>query len=171
MHRLRPVVAVVALALVLVTAASAAPVAPELRSALAGLKRKTRVPILLPSILPHTRSSTGQKLNTAVAANTTSWTVSLFFGRTCGANACTVGSITAERNARPVTSFRRVTLVRRIRAYFKPLTCGASCSPPSIEWVYRRVLYRIQLSVDARGARERALLVRVANSAISGGRR
>ena len=166
-------IAVVLCAVLLGSAAAtaAAPVAPEIRGALPQLKRKTKLPILLPSKLPYARASNGQKLNFAVAGNARSWSVSLFYGRTCGANACTVGAITAGRGGKPYTGFRRVGLAKGLHGYFKPTTCGASCSPPTIEWVYRRVLYRIELAVDAKGARERALVIGTANSAINAGPR
>ena len=159
-------------ALVALLIGQTAPVAPELRPALAQPERKTTVPILLPSVLPYARSAPGQKLNTGASATRTEWTISLFFGRTCGANACTVGALTAKRGDRPATFFQKVKLAKGLRGYYKPLTCGGSCSAPQLEWLSGGVLYRIQLNVRARTAKgRRALMLQTANSAINAGPR
>jgi hypothetical protein len=54
--------------------------------------------------------------------------------------------------------------------YFKPLTCGASCSPPVIEWLEGDVLYWIQADAG-NGRQEKRRLVRMANSALRHGPR
>jgi hypothetical protein len=64
-----------------------------------------------------------------------------------------------------------VALADGIPGYYKPTTCGGTCSPPQVQWVFRRVLYTIQLRVEAGAAGERLLLTRIANSAIRGGPR
>ena len=80
-----------------------------------------------------------------------------------GANACFLASFTGEKGGTP--AFRRkVALTGGRTGYYKPLTCGGSCSPPMIQWVQNGVLYGIQAKVegDARKA-----MVRAANSAIT----
>jgi hypothetical protein len=97
------------------------------------------------------------------------WTLGLDGAPGCGnATACFLAQMTGEHGARP--SFRRkVRLARGITGRYKPLTCGASCSPPQIQWVQRGVLYGIQAKLGAAGASaQRAALVRAANSAIRG---
>jgi hypothetical protein len=68
-----------------------------------------------------------------------------------------------------------ILLVNGIGAYYKPLTCGGSCSPPIVEWVSDGVLYRIQFDVQWRtsiAANEvERLMVAMANSAIQAGAR
>ncbi|HEX2088263.1 MAG TPA: hypothetical protein VHF89_21435 [Solirubrobacteraceae bacterium] len=83
-----------------------------------------------------------------------------------GATACFLASFTGRQGGRPAFR-RRVRLARGITGYFKPLTCGASCSPPMIEWRQRGFLYGIQAKVVAdEGAPERRAMARAANSAI-----
>jgi hypothetical protein len=96
------------------------------------------------------------------------WTLGLDGARDCGADVCFLARMTGEHGGRP--SFRRrVRLARGITGRYKPLTCGASCSPPVIQWVQRGVLYAIQAKVGAAGAGpQRAAMVRAANSAIRG---
>jgi hypothetical protein len=97
------------------------------------------------------------------------WTLSLDGAPDCGnATACFLAQMTGERGGTP--AFRRkVRLARGITGRYKPLTCGASCSPPMIQWVQRGVLYSIQAKVEAAGAAaQRTALVRAANSAIRG---
>jgi hypothetical protein len=53
---------------------------------------------------------------------------------------------------------------------FSPLSCGASCAPPRIEWKVRGSTYAIQAVVGTRKT-ERRILVRMANSAIRNGPR
>ena len=59
----------------------------------------------------------------------------------------------------------RVALPRGRTGRFHPLSCGASCSPASIEWRERGALYSIQAKVARRE------LVRMASSAIRNGPR
>ena len=62
---------------------------------------------------------------------------------------------------------RKVTLANGRKGRYLPLSCGGSCSPPSIQWRERGVLYEIQRwSKNAR-----AKLVKMANSAIRAGPR
>jgi hypothetical protein len=82
-----------------------------------------------------------------------------------GANACFLAQFSGERGGTPAFR-RRATLVRGIRGYYKPVTCGASCSPAMIQWRQGGVLYSIQAKLDASGTAARRALVRAANSAI-----
>ena len=65
---------------------------------------------------------------------------------------------------------RKATLAKGRKGRFKPLTCGASCSAPSIEWKERGIVYRIAANVGTKRT-ERKLLVRMANQAIRRGPR
>jgi hypothetical protein len=53
--------------------------------------------------------------------------------------------------------------------YYKPLTCGASCSAPTIQWRQNGALYEIQAKET--GKRAKRTMIGLANSAIRFGRR
>ncbi len=53
---------------------------------------------------------------------------------------------------------------------FKPSTCGASCSPPEIQWKVRDVLYDVQFRAAGSGT-DKQKLVAIADSALAAGPR
>ena len=81
-----------------------------------------------------------------------------------GATACFIASFSARERGRPFGP-RRVELARGRVGRFKPLTCGASCAPPTIEWRERGATYRIEAKFRGRQ------VIRMANSAIRNGPR
>ena len=83
----------------------------------------------------------------------------------CSANACAVASFSATKG-RGRTATRKVTLANGRKGRYNPLSCGGSCSPPSIAWKERGVVYEIQTATATR-----AQLVKMANSAIRKGPR
>ena len=103
-------------------------------------------------------------------ATRTTYRLDLGAARNCGsATACFIASFAGMRGGKP--AFRRkVQLTRGITGYFKPVTCGASCSPAFIQWKEGRVLYEISYK-GASSKREKATMIALANSAISGGDR
>lgn len=124
------------------------------------------VPILLPSRLPSER----RRLYGAGEGDERSYAFTLAAVPDCGgANACTVASFTAERGGRP-SYRRRVRLIGGRTGYYKPLTCGASCSPPELQWVRGGVLYAIAAEVGTKRT-ERRLMVGLANAALLAGPR
>jgi hypothetical protein len=89
--------------------------------------------------------------------------------RNCGgANACFVAAFSATKGARVFG--KRVTVKGATRAGFLPLSCGASCSPPQIDFVRGGVRYTIQANLKTRQT-DRAALIAAAESAISAGPR
>ncbi|MGZ4273701.1 MAG: hypothetical protein ACXVRP_08045 [Solirubrobacteraceae bacterium] len=89
--------------------------------------------------------------------------------RNCGgATACFVAAFTAARGTKVYG--RRVTVKGASRAGFVPLSCGASCAPPQIDFVWHGVRYTIQANLNTRQG-DRAALVAAAQSAISAGPR
>jgi hypothetical protein len=80
------------------------------------------------------------------------------------ASACFIAEFRASRDGRP-SGRRTVGLARGRTGHFHPVSCGASCSPASIEWRERGALYSIQAKVAKRE------LVRMADSAIRNGPR
>jgi hypothetical protein len=166
---MRPVIALLlaaAAALTLAAPASARPydVPAELGGVLRTIATRTDIPVRVPASL--NLDYDGTLYSHGVTARR-SWTLGLDSRPDCGqASACFMAIFTGERGQRP--AFRRtVALARGITGYYKPLSCGGSCSPPMIEWVQGDVLYSIQAKLGISGrVKQRAAMVRAANSAI-----
>jgi hypothetical protein len=124
---------------------------------------RSRVPVRLPRSLPLDYDG---RVYGSGAATRRGWELSLAGAPRCGANACFLASFAAERGGRLAFS-RRVRLAGGRSGAYKPLTCGASCAPPEIQWLQDGVRYSIQAKLGVAGAaRQRAALVRAANEAI-----
>jgi hypothetical protein len=130
------------------------------------VKEKTTVPVRLPQ-----RYVSDSKRNVpSASAGKNRYTLSISAIRGCGgATACFVADFAAKRGAKPSFT-RKVRLAGGRTGYFKPLTCGASCSPPMIEWRQGGVLYWIQAHAGT-AKQEKKRLRRMANSAIRHGAR
>lgn len=129
-------------------------------------KPKLTVPILLPSRMPSER----RRLYGSGGGSGGSYTFALANVRNCGgANACSVATFSGERGGK-ATGRTRVTLADGVVGRFTPLQCGASCSPPSVEWSSGGTLYTIQADVGPERV-ERRRLIEMANSAIRNGPR
>jgi hypothetical protein len=116
------------------------------------------------------RVYTGAGRARATASSTDgSYDLQLGIGRCNGANVCTLASFYGFRGEQPVYT-KRVKLIGGRTGYFKPLTCGASCSPPAIQWLEGDVLYEIA-SKGLSEKKEKSTLVKYANSAIKAGPR
>ena len=162
-------------ALVALIAAAAAPAAASARSydvpaqfakVLPRVKAHTRVPVLLPDRMPYEDA----KLYASGSGHRRAWELSLAAAPGCGgATACFVASFWAQKGGRP-SGTRRVTLRGGRVGWFRPLSCGASCSPPTISWSEHKAAYWIQANVGSQST-ERRILVRMANEAIHAGRR
>jgi len=158
-------------------------VAEPLRAIVGQIKQQTSVPIFLPSTLPATLQQ--QPLYVSGAATTDGYQIALTSRPDCGANSCFVGSFEAQRGGEmtrahapadaPPDHDKFILLVNGIRAHYKPLTCGGSCSPPIVEWMSDGVLYRIQFDVEWRTKlavnEVERLMVAMANSSIEAGAR
>lgn len=159
-----------ALAALLVFAAPAAAktydVPAELGDELPAVAAKTRVPVLLPDRMPYEDTT----LYPSGSGRRRAWSLSLAAAPDCGgANACFVAEFSARRGAQP-SGRRKVHLTGGRTGWFTPLSCGASCSPPSISWRQHRAAYWIQARVGGKDT-ERRILVRMANQAIRAGAR
>jgi hypothetical protein len=136
---------------------------------LANVKRRTRIPVLLPQRATLERPR-GHRLEPTWSATARRWDLELGFGPRCGgANACFVGSFRAERGGVPAFT-RTLRLRGGVTGYFKPTSCGGSCSPPEIQFVRRGVLYSIQFRSAGAGS-ERSRIVAMANAALAAGPR
>jgi hypothetical protein len=123
---------------------------------------RTEVPILLPQSMPGDLDEyfpTGH-------GRERRWGLEMAGAPNCGgATACFIASFDGKRGGK-LFGRQPVTLARGRTGRFQPLSCGASCTPPSISWRERGATYRIMAKVPGRRA-----LVRMANSAIRHGPR
>jgi hypothetical protein len=123
-------------------------------------------PVLLPSSLPldvkhpyPTGGPSGKRYDLEIGAV-----------KNCqGADACFV----ADFLAAPGTSVfgKKVTVKGATKAGYHPLSCGASCSPPQIQFVVHGITYTIQANLKKTAKGDRATLIGAAESAISAGPR
>ena len=160
-----------ALALALPATASAEryDVPDALGSALERVAERSGVDVFVPESISLDFSG---RVYACGGARRNGYTLSLAGDPQCGgASACFLADFSARRGGRPF-GLRRVTLARGIRGRYKPLTCSASCSPASVSWVRRGVVYSITANVEeSTNAGRRRALVRAANSAIRRGPR
>lgn len=179
MRRTRVLAALLAVAAALAGAAVAVAVA-------VAVARSYAVPSSLGSVLDRTRGESALaillpsrlaldydgRLYASGGGDATSYDLSLDGAPHCGgASACFLATFGARRGS--TVDFRRRVALRGGRTgYYKPLSCGGSCSPPAIEWRGRGNVYSIQAKVLGRGdAGQRRTLVAAANSAIGAGPR
>jgi hypothetical protein len=162
------------LAVVVLVALLLAPVAEGRTAALPSLFiRQIRAIKAAPTapavLLPRTMPLDAAHLYAAGGRSGSGYDLTIGAIRGCrGADACFVAEFTASR----ATSVfgRRVKVRGAARAGFVPLSCGASCSPPQIDFVTHGVRYTIQANLKtSRG--DRAALVQAAQAAIAAGPR
>jgi hypothetical protein len=134
--------------------------------ALPRVEAKTRIPVLMPDTLP----TEIDPLFASSFATKKTYFLDLAGAPHCGgATACFEAEIRGEKGGTPFGP-KPVALARGRHGHFKPLTCGGSCSPPSIAWKERGATYTIQAKVVGKPS-DRALLVKMANEAIRQGPR
>jgi hypothetical protein len=80
------------------------------------------------------------------------------------ADACFVAEFSAMKGAKVFG--KHVTVKGASAAGFSPLSCGASCSPPQISFIWHGVRYTIQANLKTKQS-DRAALIAAAQSAIS----
>jgi hypothetical protein len=166
----RPILLIAAAAACLAAApaqAKATNVPSVLGPKLGQLKAKTSLAVYLPETLA---LDYGGKLYASISGGAKSWSASLGGAPNCGANACMLAEVIARKGAK---HFNRhpVKLRGGVAGFFQPISCGASCSPPSIEFKVDGVLYEIQAKVAQKGKTERRLMIAAANSALAHGPR
>ena len=138
----------------------------ELGDVLPTVSARTRVPVLLPDRMPYEDAT----LYPSGSGRRRAWSLSLAAAPDCGgANACFVAEFSARKGARP-SGRRKVRLRGGRTGWFTPLSCGASCAPPSIAWRQHGAAYWIQARVGGKDT-ERRILVGMANQAIRAGAR
>jgi hypothetical protein len=133
---------------------------------LPAVKAQTSIPILLPDTMP----SGYDELYPSGVGALREYSIGLAAAPMCGgATACFVADFSARKGGTPFGR-GRVTLTGGRHGRFQPLSCGASCSPPSISWKQGGVTYSIQANVGTKKTERRAL-VKMANQAIRHGPR
>jgi hypothetical protein len=134
--------------------------------ALPRVTARTRIAVLLPDAMP----TDIDPLYADAFATRRTYELDLGGVPDCGgANACFEAEFSGRRGGTPF-GLRSVTLARGRHGRFKPLTCGASCSPPSVSWKERGATYTIQANVGDKRT-ERRILVAMADQAIRRGPR
>jgi hypothetical protein len=164
LRRLLPAL-VVALALLAVPAVAQETVTvkpPEVFAAkIDRINARAKGPVLLPTRM----TVEATRLYASGGTNRGGWDLELAAAPDCGgANACFVAAFTAEEGGAPAGR-RRVALSNGRTGWFTPTGCGASCSPPQIQWRERGKVFTIQARVGTQST-ERRELIRLANSAI-----
>lgn len=127
----------------------------------AEVKQDTKLPILLPSTLT---TNERQELFASGEGEARRYQFIVSTVNDCTGAACSTAYFGASKGG-SVYGDRKATLANGRKGRYLPMSCGASCSPPSVVWKERGVVYEI--SADA----TRAQLVRMANSAIKQGPR
>ena len=162
--------ALLAVALLLLVPAAAPAKALDLPSLFANVLPKVKDRTEVPVLLPQSYRSDSDTNVASGSGRKKGYTLSVAAIRNCGgATACFIAGFSAQRGEDPHYT-RKVRLTGGRTGYFKPLTCGASCSPPAIEWVEDDVLYSIQAHAGTK-RQEKKRLRRMANSAIRRGAR
>lgn len=144
------------------------------RSALAEVKAKTNVPVLLPTELPRPISDAKHASVDKAAAD--EYVVSLYYELGAG-EAGFAASFGATNNSsyspRELGNVRQVKLATGITGFFRPVNCGGSCAPANLWWERGAVLYQIQLKLPSnlREQKQQGIITAIANSAIRAGPR
>ena len=143
-------------------------------SALAGVKAKTRVPVLLPSELP--KPFNDAKHASVDKATPDEYAVSVYYESDVG-DAGFVALFEATNNPhyspRELRNVREVKLAGSLTGFFRPVNCGGSCAPANLWWAQGGALYQIQLKLAStlREKKQQGIITAVANSAILAGPR
>jgi hypothetical protein len=164
-----PMILLVALALPAGAGAATTPsydVVKLLERPIKAVKRGSDLDVLLPS-----RMSTDiRRLFSVGRGRPGRYEFEIASARDCNsATACFVAAFTARRGALP-TATRAVELAEGRMGFYRPMRCGASCAPPSLEWLEDDVLHTIEAKLGTRST-DRRILTRMANSAIRHGPR
>ena len=150
-----------------VASAAAQPTLPSLFAhQIAAVNRAPHAP---PVLLPRSMPLDATRMVPTGGAQRSGYDLEIGAVKHCGgANACFVAGFTAVKGGKIFG--RRVTVKGASRAGFTPLSCGASCSPPQLDFVWHSVLYTIQANLKTKQT-DRVALIAAAASAISAGPR
>ncbi len=128
---------------------------------------KTTVPVLLPSTLPF--AAKVPKLYPSGAGSKNHWILALEGAPAChGANACFLASFEGQRGGK-LPGKSNLKLAGGQPAFYKGITCGASCSPATLWFLYHGVLYTWQHKDPPKNTK--SVLAKLAAQAIAAGPR
>ena len=150
------------------TASAADKLSNVFQPALAQVKAKTQVAILLPSKLPAPIKEKDIHFSDG-KAELNKYEITLYYDAGAG-DAAFVGYFSGEANGKLHLNGKKVALANGATGYFKAKSCGGSCSPSQIKWHINNVLYTLQLKLGAMTeTEEESSVALAANSAILGG--
>lgn len=134
---------------------------------IAAIKKSSKAPVILPTSLPF--GGKVPKLYATGGGTKSAWGLVLAGAPDCGgADACFLASFTAVRGGK-LPGKSNLKLAGGRPALFKDVTCGASCSPAEIWFVYRGALYNYAHKDAPKNTK--AVLSRMAAQAIAAGPR
>lgn len=126
------------------------------------------VPVLVPSRVNLDYDKGGEVFAAGVGSKRDgTYSLTLSAAADCTGNACFLAEFTGEKGKPLGYRSTNVSLALGMKGYYTRGSCGASCSPPSIQWVQKGVRYELQ----AKALGGRAAFVKLANSAIRNGNR
>jgi hypothetical protein len=129
--------------------------------------RSSGVSVLLPTNLPQYAPQTG--LFPSVTHGRGHYELQLGAVAHCnGADACFVAEFSANRGGTH-TGAANVHLNGGVSAWYRPISCGASCAPANLWWRRNGVLYQIQVKDPVAPAR--TMMIALGNSALAAGAR
>lgn len=143
------------------TLASVALLPGLLTPTLPDVKASRELPVLLPSTLIIKEKT---KLYARGVGDPSEYLVTITNRKGCTANYCTVAYLSGRKSLK-LSGGTNVKLANGRKGRFQKMRCGASCTPPSISWEDRDILYAIQTHTS------RKHLVKMADSAIKKGPR
>ncbi|HWK27771.1 MAG TPA: hypothetical protein VNS09_14485 [Solirubrobacter sp.] len=130
--------------------------------------QKARIPVLVPSRVNLDYKQGGEVFAAGDGSKRDKvYSLTLSAAKNCTGNACFLAEFTGEKGKPLGYRSTNVSLALGQKGYYTRGSCGASCAPPSIQWVQKGVRYEIQ----AKALGGKAAFVKMANSAIRNGNR
>jgi hypothetical protein len=149
------------------TSSNSVDVLKVFKTQIAAIKKHSKVPVILPASLPF--AGKVPKLYATGGGTTKAWSLELDGAPHCGgADACFLASFQAVRGGK-LPGKSNLKLAGGQLAFYKGITCGASCSPASLWFVSRGVLFSWQHKDAPKNTR--SVLARLAAQAIAAGPR
>jgi hypothetical protein len=142
--------------------------------ALAEVKAKSRIAVLLPSKLSQPLAEAKHAM--VERASKDEYAISLYYKLGVGHSGF-AASFTANTHPnygpKELTDVDEVRLSRGLVGYFSPVSCGGSCAPANLWWEENRILYQIQLELSSSVSEtdQQKVIIAAANSAILAGPR
>jgi hypothetical protein len=131
------------------------------------VRSQTKLAILLPKALPV--ASADAKLYASATGSRDRYAFRLASTPDCSANYCYAASFSAQKGG-GLGGGEAVTLTKKRKARYRPMSCGASCAPASIAWKERGATYTIEAMIPLE-SNQKKLLSDMANAAIKRGPR